>query len=235
MQTYDLFMMVILVAAIGFGYIKGLTWQIAFAVSLIGSYVVAVTFRSTVAQHINAEPPWNEYLAMFFLYIFASFVTWVGFAFAQKAIHSAELKDFDRQIGALIGGMNGGAVCVVITFFTLTLPLLSEEQKQAICTSKSGKIIAQAIQNTKAGLPQDVDVHLRPYLDKLDQKLKNPASETESETPDSLLNPTPGRRNLNLNSGGTAATNQVDWEKEAGRILTDAASRAIQDQLKARQ
>ena len=67
MEIYDLFMLGIVVVAALLGAMKGLAWQIASAAAFVGSYIVALTFYPQLAVHIDAEEPWNKYLAMFAL------------------------------------------------------------------------------------------------------------------------------------------------------------------------
>ena len=81
MQTYDIVMLVVLVAATLFGAWKGLAWQIASLASIVASYFVAVEFRDQVAQMLTAEPPWNKFLAMLILYVGTYFVIWLAFRF----------------------------------------------------------------------------------------------------------------------------------------------------------
>ena len=181
METYDLLMLGILVAAVLFGAVKGLAWQIASAAALIGSYLVAMAFYPTVAEHINADPPWNQYLAMFVLYLGTSFVVWIAFAFVRRMIEKVEMKDFDRQAGAVVGAINGVVVCLLVTFFAITLPFLSDDQKSSICKSQSGKLMATAVDQVKLGLPEDVDQVVRPYLEKFDKNLQDPAGGQDGE------------------------------------------------------
>ncbi|MFN7627132.1 MAG: CvpA family protein, partial [Pirellula sp.] len=63
MQTYDIIMLIVLAAATIFGAIKGFAWQVASLASIIASYFVASYFRNDVAKVINAQPPWNMFLA----------------------------------------------------------------------------------------------------------------------------------------------------------------------------
>ena len=101
MEIYDLFMLGIVVVAALLGAMKGLAWQIASAAAFVGSYIVALTFYPQLAVHIDAEEPWNKYLAMFALYLGTSFVVWIIFAFVRRMIERVEMKGFDRQAGAI--------------------------------------------------------------------------------------------------------------------------------------
>ncbi|MCA9173485.1 MAG: CvpA family protein [Planctomycetales bacterium] len=166
MQTYDLLMLVVLAGATLFGFWKGLAWQIASLASIFVSYFVAVRFREPVAAAIDAEPPWNMFLAMLILYIAASLVVWVAFGFVRRFINQLQLKEFDRQIGALLGLGKGILLCVIITLFAVTL--LSDQRRQTIVDSTSGYYIAVLLDRSHGLMPPEVHEVLDPYIRKLD-------------------------------------------------------------------
>jgi len=180
MQAYDLLMLIVLVAAVVWGAWKGLAWQIASLASLVASYVVALTFRQQVAQFISAAPPWNMFLAMLILFLGTSLVVWVGFNFVAELIEKVKLKEFDRQVGALFGLAKGVLLCVLITLFAVTL--LSEPQRQAICTSRSGYYIAVLLDHADGVIPGELHEVLDPYIDRLDSQVDHPHMEVGGQT-----------------------------------------------------
>ena len=78
MEIYDIIMLVVLVGAMVFGAIKGFAWQLASIASIVVSYAVAYNYREPFSQSIQAEPPWNRFLAMLILYVGTSLVIWAG-------------------------------------------------------------------------------------------------------------------------------------------------------------
>lgn len=166
METYDIVMVAVMVAATLFGAWKGLAWQIASLAAIVASYYVAFHFRDQLAEHITATPPWNVFLAMLVLYVGTSFVIWVAFRLVSGFIDRVKLKEFDRQIGALFGLAKGVLLCVIITLFAVTLA--TEPQRQAIIRSKSGYCIAVLLDKSDAMLPAEVREVLHPYIHQLD-------------------------------------------------------------------
>src|SRR5690242_1943846 len=83
MQAYDIFMLLVLVAAVIWGFWKGFAWQLASLASIALSYFVALNFRTPVAgmvtQATNAGPPWNIFLAMLILFLATALVVWISF------------------------------------------------------------------------------------------------------------------------------------------------------------
>ena len=227
MEIYDLFMLGIVVVAALLGAMKGLAWQIASAAAFVGSYIVALTFYPQLAVHIDAEEPWNKYLAMFALYLGTSFVVWIIFAFVRRMIERVEMKGFDRQAGAIVGLVNGGIVCLFVTFFAITLPFLSSEQKLAICQSQSGRLMASTVETLKYGLPEDVDQVVRPYLEELDKRLQNPegfSQEPEKEGQDQgLMNQMLDRRAEDSTSADKTWM-KPNWSRFAEGFNTDGSA-----------
>jgi membrane protein required for colicin V production len=168
METYDILMVVVLVAATLFGAWKGLAWQIASLAAIVASYYVAFNFRDQLAEHIHTTPPWNVFLAMLLLYVGTSFVIWVVFRLISGLIDRVKLKEFDRQIGALFGLAKGVLLCIIITLFAVTLA--TETQRQAIIRSKSGYYIAVLLDKSDSVLPKEVRDVLHPYIHQLDVK-----------------------------------------------------------------
>ncbi len=138
--TYDLVMLGVLLAATAFGAWRGLAWQVASLAAIFASYVVAYRYREPVAAWIPVQAPWRVFVAMLLLYLATSLAIWVAFRVVSRWIDRVKLKDFDRQIGALLGFAKGVVLCVLITLFAVTL--LGESQRSAIVKSHSGYCIA---------------------------------------------------------------------------------------------
>ncbi len=170
MQTYDMIMLLILVSATIFGAIKGFAWQIASIASIVASYFVAYYFRNDMAKVINAQYPWNLFLAMLVLYGGTSFFIWMIFRLVSSTIDKVRLKEFDRHMGALFGFGKGIAYCLLVTMFAMTL--LGADKQRAICSSRSGYYMSKILAGADGLLPKEVDAIIGPHLDSLEQKLE---------------------------------------------------------------
>jgi membrane protein required for colicin V production len=170
MHPYDILMLIILASALIFGAIKGFAWQVASLASIVVSYLVASYFRNDVAQWINAQPPWNMFLAMLLLYFGTSLAIWMLFRLISSSIDKIRLKEFDRQLGAGFGLLKGAALCCIVTMFAMTL--LGPNQKIAIAKSKSGRYIAQALAQAGSIMPNEVKEVIGPYLENVGQQLE---------------------------------------------------------------
>lgn len=184
MQFYDFLMIGVLCGAAIFGAMKGLAWQVASVSSVVLSYMAALKFRDAVAPYIHAEAPWNRFGAMLAIFIATSLAIWVLFRLVHDIIDRVKLKEFDRQIGFLVGAAKGVLYCVLITFFVVTL---WPDMRDKVLHSHSGLYIAKIMDRADAVMPEEVKDVLGPYLEKinkgLDPDVPTPKSPPEPATP----------------------------------------------------
>ena len=175
MQMYDIVMVGVLVGATAFGAIKGMAWQLASLASFVLSYFVSLRYSEQLAPMFGEESPWNRFVAMAVLYLGCSLLIWLAFRVVADFIDRVRLKEFDHQIGALFGVAKGVLLCVVLTFFALTL---STGLRESVLQSRSGYYIARLIDEADAVMPREVHAVLDPYLHKLEQELEPATGET---------------------------------------------------------
>ncbi len=188
MQFYDIIMLAVLLAAIGFGAIKGLAWQVASMAAIFLSYFVAIQLKQPVSAYLDLKEDWEGIGVMLGLYLASSLVIWVVFGFIRKIIDRVKLRDFDRHAGAVLGAVKGVIVGMIITLFAVSL--LSDEQKKSVCGSYSGYLITKIIDRAEAALPAEVHAQLHGYLEKLDRELSHdhPEHPPHSHAADSVEN-----------------------------------------------
>lgn len=169
MDTYDLLMVFVLLATTLFGFWKGMAWQIASLASIVVSYIAALRFSEQLAPVFGEHAPWNRFVAMLAIYIVTSFIIWTMFRLVSGAIDKVKLEAFDRQLGAMFGLAKGVLLCVVITFFAVTL--LPPVQGEAIVASRSGRYIVLLLDKSHSVLPPEVHEVVDPYLNKIEERL----------------------------------------------------------------
>jgi membrane protein required for colicin V production len=168
MQTYDIIMLAVLGAATIFGFWKGLAWQVASLASLVASYFVALRFADQIAPSISEHAPWNKFVAMLLIYAATSFAIWTVFRVVAGAIDRVKLREFDRQMGALVGFAKGVLLCIAITFFAVSL---LESRRDQIIASRSGQYIVQILDKADAVTPPEIHRVIGPYIDRVNQRL----------------------------------------------------------------
>jgi membrane protein required for colicin V production len=207
-QPYDLLMLAVLVSCILFGVWKGMAWQVAALASVVVSGIIAVHGSQLLTPYFQVNDPWGRIFAMLVLYVVASLVIWLLFRLVKGAIDRVQLKEFDRQLGAMFGLFKGLLYCVLITFFTVTL---SESARQVVLMSRSGEYIARGIRKTNPILPADIHALLGKYIDQLDERLHAPVQPSQTAAgglSPSGLGQASGEQGSNSTTGGAGGAGQ---------------------------
>jgi membrane protein required for colicin V production len=213
MQTYDMLMTLVLVAATLFGFWKGMAWQIASLASLVVSYFVAFKFADQLAPMISSHAPWNKFVAMLAIYVATSFVIWSLFRLISGAIDRVKLDSFDHQMGGLFGLAKGVLVCIAITFFAVTI--LPQAQKDTIIASRTGEYIVKLLDKTHSVVPPEIHDVIHPYVERIEQRL------------DPHHQPTTGQEFQALwPRGEDAPSDPPAWPAQASSESTDVAPSA---------
>jgi len=223
MHAYDILMLVLLLGTTIFGAWKGMAWQLASLASLVLSAAVAVQFGGPLAPLFGESEPWNRFIAMLVLYLGTSLVIWLIFRFVSGVIDRVRLREFDRQIGAIFGLAKGVLLCLVVTFFAVTL---SEAARQAVLKSRSGYYTARLIQRADPVIPDEVRGVLGKYIDELDRRL-DPEAPPEPRTLDRLATDSALPIGGEPEQGGAADAPDATAEEAAGRVL-DAVREAAE-------
>ncbi|HQU44358.1 MAG: hypothetical protein B7Z73_17510 [Planctomycetia bacterium 21-64-5] len=168
MQSYDLAMIAVLLGATLWGFCKGMARQVASLASLVASYFIALRFSPVLAPHLGKQEPLNRFLAMLLIYLATSLTVWLVFRKVSQAIDRVQLKEFDRQVGGLLGAAKGVLVCVAITFFAVSL---SARGREAVLASRSGVCIARLLQQADPVMPKEMHAVLDAYLHQLERQL----------------------------------------------------------------
>ncbi len=168
MQSYDVFMLLVLGTATLLGALRGMAWQVASLASIVLSSFVALRYCDLLAPYISDSAGTSRVMAMLILYLVTSFAVGAFFRYVSAAIERVKLKGFDRQLGAVFGAAKGALLCLVITFFAVTM---SQHVREQVLESRSGPFIATLIHRGEPLLPKDVHDAIGDYLEQLDRGL----------------------------------------------------------------
>ena len=168
MQNYDLAMIAVLAGATLWGFYRGMARQVASLASLVASYFIALRVSPSLAPYLGKQEPTNRFLAMLLAYLVTALVIWLVFRKVSQFIERVQLKEFDRQAGAIFGATKGVLLCVAITFFMVSL---SDAGRGTVLASRSGVYIARLLRDADPVIPKELHAVLDPYLRKLEQQL----------------------------------------------------------------
>lgn len=167
MTVYDVVMALIVIYTVVSGFFRGAAWQIAPIVSLVAGYMIAMPMSITAA-HWFGQPPLNRLFALVTIYLLVSLTVYLFFRSFREGVEKAQLTEFDRHLGAILGGVKGVIVtlsvtCILLIYFPMA--------RETILKSNSSTIASKLIGKIYPILPHAMHVILEPYLHKLGDQL----------------------------------------------------------------
>ena len=170
-EGYDLVMIGLLAVTALLGYFKGMVWQLAWIAGIVASSFVALRFAPQFAHLFGQQEPWNRFLAMLALYVGTSLAVWILFRLVSGFINAIHLSAFDHQLGLLLGLAKGALLCIVVTFFAVTL---APDYRHQIVASRSGRFVAELIVRADTYLPKDIHDTVEPFVDQFERQFAQP-------------------------------------------------------------
>lgn len=163
---YDLLVLGILGYSVVRGARKGFIWQLASIAALVLCFVFAERVSVVLAPYIEVGAPLDRWIAMLLLYIVFSFIAFAMARVLRGWIERARFVEYDRHLGALFGFLTGVTICLVLTFFVVTL---SEKARGHVLGSYSGSVAALAMDRLHPVMPEELHEILEPYIHRLDR------------------------------------------------------------------
>ncbi len=162
---YDAVVIAILLFATIRGAMRGVIWQLAGLAGLVVCVVFAESISAAVSPFVGLPEPLNEWVVMFVAYLVFSFFAFGVARLMHEAIEKAELKEYNRHLGALFGFIKGVAICLVLTFFIVTV---SDSAREALKHSTSGRYAAIIMDRLHPVMPEKLHDALWKYIHLLD-------------------------------------------------------------------
>jgi membrane protein required for colicin V production len=163
LTMYDALMLLIVIFAVIQGAWRGMVWQIAPIASLVLGYIVAYPMSAKTA-HYFGQPPSNRLFAMVAIYLAVSLAVYLLVRSVRESLERLKLVEFDRHLGAVLGGVKGVLFTVVIT---VGLLWVSPQARPLILPSETRTIAAQIVSTISPILPPDIHKIIKPYIDTL--------------------------------------------------------------------
>ena len=162
---YDVVVLAILIVAMVRGAVRGVIWQLAGIAGIVLCLVFAETISAIGSPYVPLEPPLNQWVVMFVGYLLLSFLSFGVARVLDGAIEKAQLKEYNKHLGAVFGLVKGVVFCLVITFFLVTL---SEKTRDMLKTSRSARYAALILDRMHPVMPDQLRGALETYLRELD-------------------------------------------------------------------
>lgn len=209
-QVLDLVILGTLVYCAWKGASRGLVSQAASVVALILCFKFSGELAPAVEPVIAVAQPLKKWIAMAIVYLGLCLVSFVAAGILNSWLEKAQLKDFDRHLGALLGFLKGVVVCMTAMFFGLTL---SESLRGVISQSRSGYAAATLMHHLDPLLPlvpdgakETVMNVVRTFNENLNREPGRVQTEFPAEEKDPWTPRASDRSGVNSSQDGTA-----DW------------------------
>ena len=102
LNPFDLFVIVVAVLMTFWGGMRGVVSQVTSILSWLVSWYVATHYYSFAARFINQDSEWRVPASMIITFIVTALAIRLASNFIKQIISFAGLREFDRQMGALL-------------------------------------------------------------------------------------------------------------------------------------
>lgn len=162
---YDVFVVAVLIVCMVRGAMRGMIWQLAGIAGLVLCLVFAETIAAAIGPHVGLAEPLNHWVVMFAAYLVFSFLSFGVARLFHGWIEKAQMTEFNRHLGAVFGLVKGVAICLVLTFFIVTL---SPNMRTMLQHSRSGYAAAVIMDRLHPVMPEKLHHALEDYIHQLD-------------------------------------------------------------------
>ncbi|MCP4175439.1 MAG: CvpA family protein [Fuerstiella sp.] len=162
---YDFVVLAILFYTAWQGAQRGLLTQLAWIAALVLCFKFADKLAPSIEPMIDVEQPLRHWISMFILYLGFSLGSFMLARILNSWLEKANFKDFDRHLGGVFGFVKGAVICLVGTFFSVTL---SDSLKSTVLASRSGEAACYILDHIEPLTPE----YFHEYLEKYKSELK---------------------------------------------------------------
>ena len=160
MTRYDVVVAGLVLGGMLWGAIRGVTWQLASIASLVLAYLFSHQISGYLAPYIPGDPIVNRAGSMLAAYLLVSvgvfFLAWM----VRATLKAMRFEAYDRHLGMLLGGIEGGLLALVGTLFVVSL---APATREPIFSSFSGQVVAQVMDKAGPVLPPEVREVVTPF------------------------------------------------------------------------
>ena len=175
-SLYDAIMLAIVFFAVIQGAYRGMAWQLAPIASLVLGYMFAVPLSASTAPWFG-EPPLNRVFAMITMYILVSLGVYLIARAMRESIERTKMVEFDRHLGAILGGVKGVLFTVVLT---IGLVCVSPTAAALIVHPETRTVAEYVIKVASPLLPTDIHEVIDPYLKPIENLPDEPNTYTNT-------------------------------------------------------
>jgi membrane protein required for colicin V production len=177
-MVYDALLLLILLYHTWRGAARGVTWQLAGLAAILLCFLFAAPLSIQVAPLVQLDPPLNRYVAMLAIYLVFSLGSFAAARTIRGLLETLRFQEFDRHLGAVMGFLKGATLCLILTFFVVTISGSAREQ---VLRRPGGRLAGYLLYRIDGVLPRELDGVLAPHFNKIEGELIEIAVEEEQQ------------------------------------------------------
>lgn len=175
---YDALLLLILLYNTWRGAARGVTWQLAGLAAILLCFLFAAPLSIQFAPLISLDPPLNRYVAMLAIYLLFSLGSFAAARTIRGLLETLRFQEFDRHLGAVMGFLKGATLCLIMTFFVVTISSSAREQ---LLRRPGGRLAGYLLYRIDGILPRELHSVLAPHFHKIEGELIEIAVEEERQ------------------------------------------------------
>lgn len=144
------------------GAMKGVIWQLAAIAGLVLCLVFAESISAAAGPYVRLDPPLNNWVVMLGAYLVFSLISFAIARLLTEWLDKIKFGEFNRHLGALFGFVKGAVICLVLTFFIVTI---SDSAREMLRHSRSGRVAAIVMDRLHPIMPERLHEALNKYID----------------------------------------------------------------------
>ncbi len=224
MTIYDVAMVGLVIAGMVWGAWRGIVWQVASLSSLVLGYMVAHALSPQIAPSFPGDPLVARALAMLVLYVAVAGGVFLAAWIVRSTLRQLKFEAFDRHLGMVMGGLEGGLLGLVATLFIVSL---APQTRASIFASPSGRVVGQVMNVVGPVLPAEARQALAPFW-----STGSPGSRIDAQVQQADLRPSAGSLSDAVPSSAKLEKMIEDGESRIGRAIAETAKQELQGSSK---
>lgn len=152
LPVFDVFVILFLLYCLFMGGKRGIFLQITSIIALLAGWYVSSRYSFNFKSYF----PLGDTLSGKAASVFTFFIVMIGVSILGRVLSGmligGILKEVNRQLGALFGLIKGFIICLVITYFAVTI---SSATKKIVTGSQSGRMMVQILYEAQKIIPDN--------------------------------------------------------------------------------
>lgn len=225
MTPYDVAMLAALAAGMAWGFWRGIVWQLASIGSLVVGYSASHVLSGQLAPHFPGPPVVARALAMLATYAAVSGGIFLAAWLVRETLRQLRFEAYDRHLGLVLGGLEGGLLGIVATLFVTSL---APQTRVPIFSSPSGQVVGQVLDAVGPVLPAEIRTALTPHWGAGDS---GPPLAADSADPDADSDSPSPPAAASVPPGAAVGGRLQQAEQRIGKAIADEAKQELQEMV----